>query len=364
MTEAFAFPFWSYLTTTTNHQVLFFLHSSSVHHTSKSISMADRLRFDKSQLGNYFDRIALPKDERLFSVSDITPEKQLQFLSRLKKHHLITIAFENLTLHYSWHRVIDVSPRHLFNKIVKSDGNRGGYCMEVNSLFHTLLLSLGFNVFMGGARVYRAGFQSYGGFSHCVNIVTIKGTRYMVDVGFGANGPSDYLSLEVEVEHTHVQPARMRLVREPILQNANQDCKVWIYQHKINDEAEWAPMYCFVDFEFILEDIRCMNFSPWKSTSSWFTQQIVVTRFTTNRESYGDTKLEPVMKCLGEGDEIDGVLMIDDNKLKWRRKGATVLEKTLESEEERISALKKFFGIMLADEDYEAIKGTVGAIRS
>ncbi|ETS75272.1 hypothetical protein PFICI_12216 [Pestalotiopsis fici W106-1] len=335
--------------------------------------MAGRPRFDKSQIEAYFTRIALPDHERKYSVSDLSDDEQLRFLQLLQRHHLVTVPFENLTLHYSWHRVVDVNPPHLFDKIVAerqgagagAGRGRGGYCMEVNSLLHTLLLSLGFRVFMAGARVYRAPTASYGGFSHCVNIIRIgDGARYMVDVGFGANGPTVPLPLDVGRQHTQIAPADMRLVREPIPQNADQECKLWIYQQRINARASWEPMYCFVDFEFILEDIRGMNLSPWKSPTSLFTQRVIVTRFTIKGEIEVEGAQNPRVKALELQDEFDGTLILDNNKLKWRRDGETVLEKQLESEEERIAALKKYFDIHLSHQDVEAIRGTCTQIKS
>ncbi|KAI4594006.1 N-terminal acetyltransferase [Pestalotiopsis sp. 9143b] len=328
--------------------------------------MADRPRFDKAQIDAYFARIALPDSERKYTVTDLSDEQQLAYLTLLQKHHLNTVPFENLTLHYSWHRVVDVGPRHLFDKIVGDGAGRGGYCMEVNSLLHTLLLSLGFRVFLAGARVYRpAPVASYGGFSHCVNIVKIgaANTKYMVDVGFGANGPSAPLPLDVGREHVQIAPAAVRLVREPIPQNADQDCKVWIYQHQIGPEASWEPMYCFVDFEFILEDIRGMNLSPWKSPTSTFIQRIMVTRFTAKGETEDNVHLGARANGLDLRDGFDGALIIYENKLKWRRDGETVLEKQLESDEERVAALKKYFHIHLSDKDAEAIRGTATQIK-
>lgn len=324
--------------------------------------MADRLRFNEAQLTEYFIRIGLPQGNWLFSVVNVPDDEQLWFLELLKKHQLVTVPFENLSLHYSWHRVINVSPRHLFTKIVQSCEGRGGYCMEVNSLFHTVLLSLGFRVYMAGARVYDPSRKVYGGFTHCLNIVTIGETRYMLDVGFGANGPSAAIPLQVGCEHDQVEPAKVRLVHESIPQNVNQDCNLWIYQHKINQDAEWVPMYCFVEFEFILEDIRGLNLSPWKSPSSFFTQRVLVTRFTTKREIEGAADLEPFVTAFGPGDQIDGALIIDDKKLKWRRQGKTVLERTLETDDERVAALRKYFGVLLTEEDRSAIQGTVGQI--
>lgn len=368
--------------------------------------MAGRPRYTAAELDLYFIRTGLPPHQRLTSVSSLPPTSQLTHLTHLLKHHLVRVPFENLTQHYSWHGVVDVSPRHLFRKIVLGPQHghgsaRGGYCMEANSLFHTVLLSLGYDVYMAGARVYDPVNQRYGGFSHCVNIVTIQGVKYMVDVGYGANGPTRPMPLRAataatkggeEDEETEaatiegtqrqqqVPPASVRLLHEPIPQQTNQDCRVWIYQHRVNAQADWVTMYCFVDFEFLLEDVRGMNLSPWRSPHSFFTRKILMTRFTTDRE-----ELPPAVGVGGDGGEsisrsgrregpgspddeavaegkIDGAIILFEDTLKWRRGGETKLEVKFKSDQERVDALEKYFGIVLDEEDRDAIRGTVGEI--
>lgn len=52
--------------------------------------------------------------------------------------------------------MIDIEPEVLFEKIVGGaggKGRRGGYCMENNTFFGTVLRSLGFDVYAVGARV-------------------------------------------------------------------------------------------------------------------------------------------------------------------------------------------------------------------
>ncbi|KAK7753396.1 hypothetical protein SLS62_004686 [Diatrype stigma] len=371
--------------------------------------MAGRPRYTPDELGQYFDRIGLPRQHRALSVQ-APPlrdhnDLRLAHLALLLKHHLVRVPFENLTQHYSWHGVVDVSPRHVFRKIVLGHGhghgsNRGGYCMEANSLFHTVLLSLGYDVYIAGARIYDATSQRYGGFTHCVNIVTIAGARYMVDVGFGANGPTRPVPLrsaaagagagaEAESavgEHLvipQIAPASVRLLHEPIPQQTNQGCRVWIYQHRIDARADWVPMYCFVDFEFLLEDIRGMNLSPWRSPHSWFTRKIVTVRFTTDREVLllppssaeeigdaggggwlakgGATSTGGDEGAVVEG-EIDGAIILFEGTLKWRRGGETKLEIQFKSEGERLEALERCFGIVFDEEDRDAIRGTVSEI--
>ncbi|KAI1378152.1 cysteine proteinase [Hypoxylon crocopeplum] len=335
--------------------------------------MADRPRYTRDQLEQFFDRIELPEHERVYSVMTMQDIDKLMYLGLLTKHTLVRIPFENLTQHYSWHRVVNVRPQHLFNKIVRQPSRRGGYCMEANSLFHTVLLSLGYQVFMAGARVYEPKLERYGGFSHCVNIVILGGPsreRFMVDVGFGANGPTVPMPLVSDSQYLHLEhatgsPSYTRLMYAPIPQQVDQSCKVWIYQHRVPArEADWTPMYCFVDFEFLLEDIRGMNLSPWKSPSSFFTHKIMLTRFTTNVEMDGsDGPGSASQMAIAEGN-IDGALILFQDTLKWRRNGETKLEIKFENEEQRVDAIRRYFGIELDEEDQAAIRGTTSEIKS
>ncbi|OTB03194.1 hypothetical protein M426DRAFT_321983 [Hypoxylon sp. CI-4A] len=332
--------------------------------------MADRPRYTVAQLSQFYERIALPKDKWLYSVSSLSGKEKYDLLDLLVRHTLLRIPFENLTLHYSWHRTINVRPQHLFNKIVRAPSRRGGYCMENNSLFHTVLLSLGFKAYMAGARVYDEEHDRYGGFSHCVNIVVIDGEKWMVDVGFGANGPTFPVLLSEHKPQSNPpcdDLVETRLVREPIPQAVDQEQRLWIYQHRLGPGEEWTPMYCFVDFEFLLEDIRGMNLSPWKSPHSWFTQKVVLVRFTMawERDALLDTQSG---KDTYASDEafgvvfIDGVLILLQDSLKWRSGGKIHWQIRFKDEEQRVQAIKKYFGIELDEEDRAAIIGTIGGL--
>ncbi|KAK8043865.1 hypothetical protein PG994_012703 [Apiospora phragmitis] len=369
--------------------------------------MADRPTYSRAQLEQYFDRIVLPQPRRVYSVTEQlgTAAEQLAYLTRLMKHQVVKVPFENLSLHYSWHRTIATRPQLLFRKIVEKqqhtgagrdgDGDgaprplqchRGGYCMEVNSFFHTVLRSLGYHVYLAGARVYDPSKKRYGGFSHCVNIVTLMDgadgvlQKYMVDVAFGANESAAPLPLATPgTVHTQVAPAQMWLVHEALPQQLNQDCACWIYQSRIHPEKEWTPAYCFVDFEFLPEDIAGMNLSPWKSPGSFFHQKVLVVRFTTDREKLlefpvdveggglvssgggieeddaGDGPGSPDETAVAEG-ELDGAIILDHDKLK--------LDVVLQTDAARVEALRRYFGIVLDEEDLVAIKGTKGEIKA
>lgn len=125
--------------------------------------------YTKEQIEKYYNRIQLPEALRLYTVSEASPKASLSYLSVLQRYHLTNIPFENLSLHYSWSRHISIHPDALFQKIIESTG-RGGYCMELNAIFASLLRSLGYKLYASGARVYDG--NDYTGWQESPSIVT------------------------------------------------------------------------------------------------------------------------------------------------------------------------------------------------
>lgn len=93
-----------------------------------------------------------------------SPLDLLDFLTQIQQHVLATIPFENLSIHYSPHHTISLDPAALYTKVVER--GHGGYCMELNCFFLTVLRSLGFEVYSVGARVSldpNGAGEEYGG---------------------------------------------------------------------------------------------------------------------------------------------------------------------------------------------------------
>lgn len=180
-----------------------------------------------------------------------------------------------------------------------------------------------------------------------VNIVTLSNhKRYMVDVGFGANGPIRPLLLDAENSQTYgIQPAEIRLVYENIPQNTDPGQKLWIYQHRNDPSAEWVAVYCFTELEFLPQDYEIMNFWTSRSRKSWFTQRIVVVRMEM------------------EGGEVMGTIMLDGAEVKMRVGGETKLVFTCKTEGERVGALEEWFGIVLGEDERRGIRGMVSEIK-
>ena len=149
-------------------------------------------------LDAYLDRIGRPP----IGAADIAT------LSALHLAHVSSIPFENLAV--LWQRGIALAAASLQAKLVR--GGRGGYCFEQNRLFALALEALGFDVVPLAARVrYRATRLLPR--THQLLLVTIAGTRYVADVGFGGNTLLAPLPLVVD-EPVAQHAWRYRLARE------------------------------------------------------------------------------------------------------------------------------------------------------
>jgi len=111
-------------------------------------------KYNEDQLSRYFKHIALPS-----GLS--TSQPSFEFLVELTKRQLSRVPFESISLHYSKHRLLSLDPDDLFEKIVGR--GMGGYCMENNTFFSTILRSLGFTIMTTGARVSDATAGRPGG---------------------------------------------------------------------------------------------------------------------------------------------------------------------------------------------------------
>ncbi|KAL6717662.1 hypothetical protein ACLMJK_005577 [Lecanora helva] len=309
--------------------------------------------YNDEQISRYLDHISLPRESRdlLHTPTRLHhPPNALKFLTSLQQHQLCTVPFENLSLHYSPHHSISLDPHHLYKKIVEH--GRGGYCMENNCFFATVLRSLGFRLHSAGARVSFAAEgedeEVYAGWSHMVNIVTLDdGKKYMLDVGFGNNGPIQPLPLDPQHSQVKgIKPAEMQLVYQNLSLNSDPDQNLWFYQHRNDSDAKWVPMYCFTELEFLPQDYEIMNFWTSQSRKSWFTTKIVVVR------------------TLMRDEETFGSVVLIGGELKRRVEGKTEHLKTCEKEEERVEILEKWFGVRLAQEERAGIKGLVTELKS
>ena len=111
-----------------------------------------RPTYSPKQLDKFHDRIRLPQSIRdRIRSSGFKPD--LETLQTLQLYTVTSIPFECLSLHYSKDKKINITPDYLYKKIVSDNNGRGGYCMENNTLFGTVLRSIGYSAYPVGCRV-------------------------------------------------------------------------------------------------------------------------------------------------------------------------------------------------------------------
>ncbi|KAE8344319.1 hypothetical protein BDV24DRAFT_148920 [Aspergillus arachidicola] len=290
------------------------------------------------QVDAYFERIQLPKAYH----RNQDPTLDLSFLSRLQGYHVSAIPYENLSLHYAKSVKVSLDVAELHKKLVQR--RRGGYCMENNILFHHVLLFLGFEVYLAGARLFRVGdgrLAGWSGWEHSVNIVTLGPQRYLVDVGYGGNGPRSPLPLIGGPVHENIGTQTMRLAYEPLPGSRQRQ---WIYYTRNAEDQPWIHNYAFTEMEFFQRDFEVMNFFTSCHSDCFLASHLLV------------------VKYLREGDEVYGKIVLDDDKIKKNEGGKNVLVQTCMTERARVEALKDLFGIELTEEEQNGIQGRMSAL--
>ncbi|XP_027137664.1 arylamine N-acetyltransferase, pineal gland isozyme NAT-10 [Larimichthys crocea] len=108
----------------------------------------------------------------------------LATLKLIHKHHVMSVPFENLSIHCGEKITMDLEV--IYNKIVRS--SRGGWCLENNFLFGWMLREMGYDTTRLASRVFSSCLNDfYPTETHLINKVVIDGKAYITDVSFGVS---------------------------------------------------------------------------------------------------------------------------------------------------------------------------------
>ncbi|GHA04272.1 arylamine N-acetyltransferase [Streptomyces spiroverticillatus] len=114
----------------------------------------------------------------------------VEVLHALHRAHVRAIPFENVEVALG--RPVSLDLKRLQQKMVA--GARGGYCYEQNSLLAAVLERIGFEVAGRGARNRTRG-DALLPVTHAVLAVTVEDEQWLVDAGFGWQGPLEPVPL-------------------------------------------------------------------------------------------------------------------------------------------------------------------------
>jgi N-hydroxyarylamine O-acetyltransferase len=107
--------------------------------------------------------------------------RDLNSLRELQRNHVLSIPFETLDIHNQIPILLQIN--FLYQKVILD--KRGGYCYELNVLFHRLLTASGFDVTMIAGRLHHGNNKFGREFEHMALLVELNGRQWLVDVGYG-----------------------------------------------------------------------------------------------------------------------------------------------------------------------------------
>jgi N-hydroxyarylamine O-acetyltransferase len=190
-------------------------------------------------------------------------EPVAESLRDLQLAHLLTVPFENLSIHNQEPIVLD--DEALFDKVVLR--RRGGFCYELNGLFAALLGQLGFSVARLSAGVGRAEGGFGPDFDHMTLMVSLD-ERWLVDVGFGDSFREPLLLDSREVQ---VQGGRAYRIEE---------AGDYLLLHESLEGGDWSTQFRFTLQPHEYTDYLPMCHYHQTSPESHFTRKRICSRAT------------------------------------------------------------------------------------
>jgi N-hydroxyarylamine O-acetyltransferase len=259
--------------------------------------------------------------ERIAYHSSLAPTAAT--LRELQVAHLLTVPFENLSIHSG--EPIVLADEALFSKIVAR--RRGGFCYECNGLFAALLRALGFDVTMLSAEVAHAAGGFSQPFDHLALMVQLD-RPWLVDVGFG---DSFLEPLRLDERSAQIQGRRAYRLQADgnYLILSRRDSKAGV--EPANDE--WQAQYRFTLQPYQYEDFSSMCRYHQTSPESHFTQGRVCSRATA-----GGGRIS-VSAAAGT--------TLNEMRLTTTSANGERHERVLQSREEYADVLQKDFGVVI-----------------
>jgi len=192
-------------------------------------------------------------------------EPDLAFLTEISSRHVAQFAFSSVGPRLGDDLPLDFES--LYKRII--EGHRGGYCFEQNGLLFELLQELGFSVSLYLARViYNQDIHP--GLTHRITLVEIGGKRYIVDVGFGPQGPARPVSMSGKES-----PDGFRIFRI-------KRCRSGEFHMQTLQDGEFFSLYKFELVRYGQADCEVGHFYSHKHPGASFVNHLVISRIMEN----------------------------------------------------------------------------------
>lgn len=172
--------------------------------------------------------------------------------------------------------------------------------------------------------------------------MSIKDSRYLVDVGFGPQGAIEPVLLTHNAVALGLPGNDIRLIKRGIAQATDSSQQMWVKEFRNATSNTWTAAYCFAEVEWLPEDFSIINFRTSNDPRSWFTYRLVLTKIILDDELQN---------------AVGSITLMNDNLS--QRIGPNPSETLLicRSEAQRVEALEKYFDIKLLPEEAHGISG-------
>ncbi|KAF2832952.1 arylamine N-acetyltransferase 2 [Ophiobolus disseminans] len=309
--------------------------------------------FSEDQISAFVKHIGLPPSLQQYRYSG-DAFKDIHYLDQLHTHMISAVPYENLWLHYSHTHTNNIKPQDTYTSIVTNGRGRGGYCFQVSIFFNHMLRGLGFPAYLAPVRIRHrldgVPQGDYSGWVHLVNLTTLSdGTKWALDVGFGGDGPTAPIQLIHDRKQTNMGSQEIRLWHDwiPAQLHRTEETKLWVYQYRNGPEQVWNSFYAFSEAEAIEADFHNLNWYTGSHPESFQTFTCIIVYF-----------LRRVKEGAEKGDqEIYGKRMLVNGAVKENLGGKTKVVEDCKTEEQRIQALQKWFGMSFTEEEKAGIRG-------
>ncbi|KAF5364590.1 hypothetical protein D9758_005581 [Tetrapyrgos nigripes] len=342
--------------------------------------------YSSSQILRWLTRINYPKadlSEHVISTFDTS----LENLCLLLRLTLVAFPFENTQMHYTSHRIMDISHEGLFQRLV-AEGN-GSYCFGLNTLFLQMIRGLGYRAYPGAGRINEQPPNTppiFLPFVHMVVFVQPKdgSETYLADACGGgscitqpillADGQTVMGTSPTET-HTLIRSARPEssLATSPGGPNAAVEWYLIIRHKKPSGDSSERVCYSFIEDEFFQADYDAANVSVYSSKHGFFADNLVCAKCiwlgdeemetlagSENSEEIGSKTLTDVSISLTY--RYMGRLTMDGKTVKRHIGPRSEVIKTMEKETDRIEVLRDIFGVDIPPEEIRFMKGRVPSL--
>lgn len=235
--------------------------------------------------------------------------RDLDSLRDLQYKHVFAIPFETLDIHSQVPIILQINL--LYQKVIRD--HRGGYCYELNGLFHHLLHGCGFDVRLVSGRLHHGNNRFGREFEHVALVVRLNGRNWLVDVGYG-----DFSLVPLAITPGEIQSDGRNYYR--IIDQVMVDGQAYLAVAKWNaSKQDFKIDYIFTLTPRVLKDFFGMNEFHQTSAESHFARSLICTMPT-----------------------IEGRITLINNKLIRTENGKRQV-RIIHGEDQRDQVLEKYF---------------------